>query len=79
MQAGIRKERGTQNIIANICCILECSKEFPKKVSLCFMDYSKAFDCGSWKAMGCSERNGCDSALIFLMLNLYWGQAGNHH
>lgn len=44
VQAGFRRGRSTQDLIMNICWILECSKEF-QKVSLCLIDYSKAFDC----------------------------------
>ena len=43
IETGLRKGRGTQDIIVNIHWILECSKEFQKKFSQCFMDYSKAF------------------------------------
>ena len=44
VQAGFRKGRHTQYLIAKMCWVLECSKEFRKKVGLCFTDYSKTFD-----------------------------------
>ena len=31
--------------IANIHCIIEKAREFQKKISFCFLDYTKAFDC----------------------------------
>ena len=48
-QAGFRKGRGTRDQIANICWIIEKAKEFQKKkkIYFCFIDYAKAFDCGS--------------------------------
>ena len=43
IQAGFRKGRGTKDQIANICWITEKSSEFQKNI--CFIDYTKAFDC----------------------------------
>ena len=43
VQAGFRKGRGTRDQIANICWIVEKAKEFQKNI--CFIDYTKAFDC----------------------------------
>ena len=45
VQAGFRKGRGTRDQIANICWITEKAREFQKHI--CFIDYAKAFDCGS--------------------------------
>ena len=42
--------------IANIRLIIEKSREFQKNI--CFIDYAKAFDCGSQKIVGNSQRNG---------------------
>ena len=42
--AGFRKGRGTRDQIANICWIIEKTREFQKNI-LCFIDYTKAFDC----------------------------------
>ena len=43
VQAGFRKGRGTRDQIANICWIIEKAREFQKNI--CFIDYTKAFDC----------------------------------
>ena len=45
VQAGFRKGRGTRDQIANIHWVIEKAKEFQKNIYLCFMDYTKAFDC----------------------------------
>ena len=45
VQAGFRKGRGTTDHIANICLIIEKAREFQKNIYLCFIDYSKDFDC----------------------------------
>ena len=42
-QAGFRKDRGNRNQIGNICCIIKKAREFQKNI--CFIDYTKAFDC----------------------------------
>ena len=43
VQAAFRKGRGTIDQIANICWIIEKASEFQKNI--CFIDYTKAFDC----------------------------------
>ena len=45
VQAGFRKGRGTRGQIANIRWILEKAREFQNNIHLCFIDYTKAFDC----------------------------------
>ena len=45
VQAGFRKGRGIRDQIANICWIMETAREFQKNIYVCFVDYSKAFDC----------------------------------
>ena len=47
VQAGFRKGRGTRDQIANIRWITEKAREFQKNIYFCFIDYAKAFDCGS--------------------------------
>ena len=42
-QAGFRKGRRTRDQIANICWIIEKSREFQKNIY--FIDYATAFDC----------------------------------
>ena len=43
VQAGFRKGRGTRDQIANICWIIEKARKFQENI--CFIDYTKAFDC----------------------------------
>ena len=45
IQAGFRKGRKTRDRIANICWIIEKTRESQKNIYLWFMDYAKAFDC----------------------------------
>ena len=47
VQAGFRKGRGTRDQIDNICWIIEKARQFQKNIYFCFIDYAKAFDCGS--------------------------------
>ena len=47
VQAGFRKGRGTRDQIANIHWVMEKAREFQKIVYFCFIEYAKAFDCGS--------------------------------
>ena len=45
VQDGLQKEIGSRNQIAYICWITEKATEFQKIIYLCFIDYTKAFDC----------------------------------
>ena len=45
VQAEFRKGRGTRDQIANICWIIEKSREFQENIYFCFIDYAKAFAC----------------------------------
>ena len=47
VQARFRKGKETRDQIANICWIIKKAREFQKNIYLCFIDYAKAFDCGS--------------------------------
>ena len=47
VQAGFRKGRETRDQIASIHWIIEKAREFQKNIYFCFIDYTKAFDCGS--------------------------------
>ena len=58
VQAGFRKGRGTRDQIANIRWIMEKAREFHKNIYFCFIDYAKAFDCGSQETVENSERDG---------------------
>ena len=43
LKLGLEKARGTR--IVNICWIIEKARELQKNIYLCFIDYTKAFDC----------------------------------
>ena len=47
IQAGFTKGRGTRDQTANIRWIIEKAREFQKNIYFCFIDYARAFDCGS--------------------------------
>ena len=75
VHAGFRKGRGTRDQIANICWIMEKTREFQKSIYFCFIDYAKAFDCVDhnklWKIL---KEMGIPDHLICLFRNLYAGQ-----
>ena len=73
-RAGFRKGRGTRDQIANIHWIIEKAREFQKNIYFCFIDYAKAFDCGSQQTVENSERDGKAEHLTCLLRNLYAGQ-----
>ena len=72
--AGFRKCRGTRDQIANIHDHRK-SKRIPENIYLCFIDYSKAFDCVDhnkiWKIL---QEKGIPAHLSCLLRNLYAGQ-----
>ena len=47
VQAGFRKGRRITYQIANICWIIKKARQFQKNIYFRFIDYAKAFDCGS--------------------------------
>ena len=47
VQAEFRKGRGTRDQIATVRWIIEKVREFQKNIYFGFIDYAKAFDCGS--------------------------------
>ena len=71
VQAGFRKGRGTRDQIANICWIIEKSREFQDNIYFCFTDYTKAFDCMDhnklWKIL---KEMGIPDHLTCLLRNL---------
>ena len=74
-QAGFQKGRGTRDHITNLRWLMEVSSEYQKNVYLCFIDYSKAFDCTDHNRLWLSLRSmGIAEHLIVLMKNLYEGQ-----
>ena len=64
----------TREQIANICWIIEKAREFQKNIDLCFIDYTKAFDCVDhnklWKAL---KEMGIQDHFIHILRNLYLG------
>ena len=65
----------TRDQIANICWIIEKTREFQKNIYFCFIDYAKAFDCVDhnklWKIL---KEMGVPDQLTCLLRNLYAGQ-----
>ena len=75
IQTGFRKGRGTRDQIANICWIIDNSREFQKNIYFCFIDYIKAFNCLDhnklWKIL---QEMGIPDNLTCLLRKLYAGQ-----
>ena len=47
VQAGFRTGRGDRDQIANIRWLTDKARKFQENIYFCFIDYTKAFDCGS--------------------------------
>ena len=58
VQGGFRKGRGTRDQTANICWIFKTARQFQKNIYFYFIDYAKAFDCGSQQTVEHSSRDG---------------------
>ena len=75
VQAGFRQGRETRDQIANICWIIEKTREFQKNIYFWFIDYVKVFDCVDhnklWKIL---QDIGIPDHLTCLLRNLYAGQ-----
>ena len=75
VQARFRKGRGTRDQIANICWVIEKTREIQKNIHFCFIDYAKAFDYVDhnklWKIL---KEIGIPDQLTCLLRNLYAGQ-----
>ena len=75
VQTGFKKGRGTRDQIANICWIIKKAIAFQKDIYLCFIDYTKAFDCVDhnklWKIL---QEMAIPDHLTCLLRNLYTGQ-----
>jgi len=50
-QAGFRRSRGTRDHIANLRWVMERQLEYGQEVHICFIYYSKAFDCINYKLL----------------------------
>ena len=57
VQAGFRKGRGTRDQIVNIHCIIEKARGLQKNIYICFIDYTKAFDCVDHNKLENSSRD----------------------
>ena len=53
VQAGFRKGRGTRDQIANICWIIEKTREFLKNIYFCFIEYAKPLTV--WITVNCGK------------------------
>ena len=56
VQAGFRKGVGIRDQTANICWIIAKAREFQKNI--CFIHYTKVFDCVDHSKLENSERDG---------------------
>jgi len=69
---GFRKGRGMGDLILNVRWMIERAREFNEDIYLCFIDYSKAFDCVDhakfWMTM---HDMGVPENIIVLMKNIY--------
>ena len=74
-QVVFKKDKGTRDQIADFCWIIEKAREFQKNIYVCFIDYTKAFDCvdhsNLWKIL---QEIGIPNYLICLLRHLYAGQ-----
>ena len=74
VQAGLVKDRGTRDQIANICWIIR-KERVQKSIYFCFIDYAKAFNCVDhnklWKIL---QEMGIPDYLTCFLRNLYAGQ-----
>ena len=75
VQAGFRKGRGARDQIANICWIVEKTREFQKNIYFFFMNHIKAFEfVGHNKLRQVIKEMGIPDHLTCLLRNLYAGQ-----
>ena len=75
VQAGIRKDRGTRDQIANIHWIMKKGREFQENIYFCFIDYAKGFDCVDHnKLLKILKEMRIPDHLTRLFRNLYAGQ-----
>ncbi|GFR64142.1 transposon TX1 uncharacterized 149 kDa protein [Elysia marginata] len=71
-QAGFRKGRGTRDHIFNLRNIIEKFREIDEDLHICFIDYSKAFDCVIHKHLWKTLRDmGIHNNIVKLIENLY--------
>ena len=77
-QSGFREGVGTREGILNLRLIVDKYLEARKNIYICFIDYTKAFDCVKHEDLiRCLERLPIDKNDINLLYNLYWKQTAS--
>ena len=75
VQAGFREGRGTRDHILNLNILIQKCRDFNTELRICFIDYSKAFDCVKhqmlWKTLA---QMGLEPTTRCLIRQLYEGQ-----
>ena len=73
--AEFKKGRRTRDQTANICWLIERTREFQKNIYFCFIDYAKAFDYVDHNKLSkILEEMGIPDHLTYLLRNPYAGQ-----
>ena len=76
LQTGLRPGTGIRGGIFNLRIICERATDVQKDVSICFIDYTKAFDrVKHFKMMECLSEIGIDDEDLQIITKLYWEQS----
>ena len=71
-QSGFRQNRGTRDQIFNLRMPIEKCREANINLHMCFIDYSKAFDCvGHREMIKALKKMNCHYKITNLVINLY--------
>ena len=71
-QAGLRQNRGTRDQIFNLRILIEKFREANINLQMCFIDYSKVFDCfGHREMIEALKKMNCYYKITNLIINLY--------
>ena len=74
-QTGFRSGRGTRDHIFNLQVIIQKCREMGKELRICFIDYSKAFDCVKHRELwNTLTEMGFGRRITSLIKGLYEGQ-----